>query len=155
MQHLYRALLVFVTILIVFLGAIFALRVMGEDVYPGLADKLLGVEGMYGISGEQKELAKKPVHAEGREYCRNCHAEIYEVSSRGKHDFDCQTCHGPAGDHPATKMKVENSREFCLGCHKPTVGRDESTIRLLYDWENHGKGRLCTACHNPHHPWFV
>ncbi len=154
MKQLQRALIVFINILIIFIVVIFGVRSMGEEVYPAIADKLLGVEGVYGISGELKEIAKKPVHAEGREYCAKCHDEIFEKSNRGKHDFDCQTCHGAASDHPKTRMNLNNSREFCLGCHKATVGRDGKAISVLYDWENHGKDRMCTACHDPHHPWF-
>ncbi len=154
MKQVKRSLIVFINILIIFIIVIFGLRAMGEEVYPGFADKLFGVKGVYGKSGEEKELEKEPVHAESREYCKKCHEGIYRKSSEGKHNFDCQTCHGPLEKHPSTEMTVINSREFCLECHKPTVGRDQATIRLISNWEEHGKGMLCTACHDPHHPWF-
>ncbi len=154
MKHVRRALVVFINILIILIVVIFGIKGLGEEVYPAIADKLFGVEGIYGTSGEQKEIIKKPVHAEGREYCSKCHEEIYRKSDQGKHNFDCQTCHGAASDHPKMRLKVDSSREFCLGCHKATIGRDNETIRVLHNWENHGKDRVCTACHDPHHPWF-
>ncbi len=154
MKQVERSLIVFINILIIFIIAIFGLRVMGEEVYPGYADRIFGVKGIYGKSGEEKELEKEPIHAEGREDCRKCHQEIYTKSNEGKHSFDCQTCHGPLGEHPSTDMIVTNSREFCLGCHRSTIGRDPAAIRIVNNWEEHGKGRLCVACHDPHSPWF-
>ncbi|AIY90385.1 cytochrome c3 family protein [Geoglobus acetivorans] len=150
MKHVFRALFVFLNILIIFLGVIVALRSMGEEFYPGMADRLLGVEGIYGISGEAKELTKKPVFADAG-YCENCHQDVFATINRNYHGFDCQTCHGPPDGHPGSEMVVNKSSGFCLMCHRDVIGRYDAVVSTVGD--DHGDGRQCVECHNPHEPY--
>ena len=152
MKHVVRALALFVLILVAFIGGIFVLNSLGEEVYPGYADRLMGISGNYGMDRNQKELLNEPKYT-GKEYCRDCHQKEFELSEKGGHKFDCETCHGYGKGHPPKDMGVENTREFCLNCHKPVLGRPD--YRLLEDWESHGyPDQPCTVCHDPHYPWF-
>jgi len=153
MKHVTRALLLFVFIVLVFISAIFTLRALGEEYYPGIPDSLLGVKGLYGYDRNEKVIIRNEPDFLGKEYCKNCHEEIYEKSLKGKHDFECETCHGAGKDHPDKDLSVENTRDFCLNCHKPVIARPD--FSLVYDWETHGyPDKPCTVCHDPHYPWF-
>ncbi len=154
MNHVVRALAVFFFILIAFVSAIFVLRALGEEYYPGIPDKVMGIKGLYGLDRNQKVILRNEPDYLGREYCKKCHGEIVEKALKGKHNFECETCHGAGAGHPEKKkMRVENTREFCLNCHKPIIARPDYS--LVYDWKTHGyPDKPCTVCHDAHYPWF-
>lgn len=150
MNHVLRALLVLVNIILLLVGVIVALKITGEEVYPGMVDKILGVHGVYGITGESKELMNRPVFSEST-YCVECHLDVNTSIDRDHHGFDCQTCHGPLGNHPDSDMVLDRSSIFCLSCHRDVTGRDETIVRTV--GEEHGDGKECVECHHPHKPY--
>jgi hypothetical protein len=147
--HVVRALLAFFVILVLFFGAIIVLKTLGEEFYPGFVSGMMGVEGKYGMDKEEKEKSREPIYY-GSEACRECHEEIYTKAIKAGKHVTCETCHGAGYGHPDKSMKVEDTREACLHCHEPVLGRN---IRVVE--ETHAEPRKCTLCHDAHSPWFT
>jgi hypothetical protein len=117
--------------------------------------------GWYRKSNEE-DWKKVAVKYQGKEYCKDCHADKIESMNSTPHRImQCENCHGPAGtaagvvhyDEKLPKLAIDRSREQCLRCHfplrYPTSGR--SKIRGI-DPETHNPGVECVSCHNPHKP---
>ncbi len=109
--------------------------------------------GWYRKANEEDWKAVK-VKFQGKEYCRDCHAEEEkQVLSSGHKIIECENCHGPAVEHPANppKLAINRSRELCIRCHTylayPTSKRAE--IKGI-DPGQHNPGEECAGCHNPH-----
>ena len=109
--------------------------------------------GWYRKSNEGEWKALKAKY-QGKEYCRDCHAEQdQEVSSFRHNMIECENCHGPALEHPTAppKLTLDRSRELCLRCHTylPYPTSQRSTIKGI-DADQHNPGAECVGCHNPH-----
>ncbi len=111
---------------------------------------------MYGWyrAGNPAEWKAVKVKYQGKEYCRDCHAdEEKQVLSAPHKAIECENCHGPALEHPSDppKLTLDRSRGLCLRCHTylpyPTSKRSE--IKGI-DPDQHNPGLECAGCHNPH-----
>jgi predicted CXXCH cytochrome family protein len=111
---------------------------------------------MYGWYRKGNAEAWKSVQVkyQGREYCRDCHAEQEQQILASPHKIiQCENCHGPALEHPAepAKLTIDRERGLCLRCHTflsyPTSQRSE--IKGI-DPGQHNPGLECAGCHNPH-----
>ena len=72
------------------------------------------------------------------DYCQPCHHEQVDTVSGMPHAIiHCESCHGPAGNHPSdpAKLTIDRTRALCVGCH---------------DKRNHNPGIACITCHDPH-----
>jgi predicted CXXCH cytochrome family protein len=109
--------------------------------------------------------------------CLSCHAELGEIiaASSNRHGpvktGDCTACHNVHGSL-YNKLLVrhypeefygayaENKYDLCFGCHNGDIARSKRTTTLTdfrdgdynlhYFHVNNEKGRVCTACHDPH-----
>lgn len=113
---------------------------------------------MYGWyrEGNIEDWKKVSVKYQGKEYCRDCHQDKYDMIGRTPHGIiQCENCHGPAIEHPSDpqKLDIDKTRAQCLRCHArlpyPTSGR--ANIRGI-DPEAHNPDVECSMCHNPHSP---
>lgn len=115
---------------------------------------------MYGWHrlGNEEEWKNKiiSVKYQGREYCKDCHADKYDSIAKTPHKIiQCENCHGPAREHPSDppKLAIDKSRALCLRCHYPlpypTSGR--AKIRGINP-DTHNPDVECSTCHNPHNP---
>jgi len=115
---------------------------------------------MYGWhrKGDEDFWKQFKVKYRGRDYCKDCHAENYEMIMQTPHAIiECENCHGPAVEHPSepAKLEISKSREQCLRCHAklPYTQTGRALIRGI-DNDEHNPGMDCVMCHNPHHPGF-
>ncbi len=115
---------------------------------------------MYGWhrKGNEQEWKDFKVKYKGREYCKDCHYDKYELISQTPHVIiQCENCHGPAVDHPTDppKLGIDKARAQCLRCHA-YLPYDESGRAWIRQIENseHNPGVECVMCHNPHKPGF-
>jgi predicted CXXCH cytochrome family protein len=77
---------------------------------------------MYGWyrKGNEEEWKAFKVKFQGKEYCKDCHAEQFQRLRSSPHTIiECENCHGPAVEHPAEPQKliIDRSRDLCLRCH--------------------------------------
>lgn len=108
-----------------------------------------------------KIISRHPPYAERK--CKECHNTRSLNFIRGKKDRLCYTCHkkekfvgdylhGPVAvgaclachlphESKYDKLLKMDSPRLCTGCHTTLVKRDI---------KSHGKGKVCTQCHNPH-----
>lgn len=89
----------------------------------------------------------------GPGYCKQCHAERFEVwSTHGHKKTKCEVCHGPAGQHPATgKLPIpQDTRKLCTLCHQKITGRPAHQPQIVV--EEHAGELQCLYCHDPHQP---
>jgi hypothetical protein len=101
------------------------------------------------------EIAARPVKYAGREACADCHQDVIEVHSRGRHQFvGCETCHGPAAAHVANPTeatpRVPRERDFCPRCHGYDPSRPTGFPQI--EPASHNPGKPCVTCHTPHAP---
>ena len=96
------------------------------------------------------------VKYQGKEYCKSCHEDKFELIATTPHTIiQCENCHGPAMLHPKDppKLNIDRSRGQCLRCHTrldyPSSGRAD--IKGI-DPASHNDGSECANCHNPHDP---
>lgn len=113
----------------------------------------------------QQEWKDWPVAHRGNAYCQGCHAQQYQMLSDNYHArLQCESCHGPAGEHPAepAKLNIDQSRELCLRCHAHLPYRPDQydkidgvslTLKMI-DPEEHHPAMKCTICHNVHAAGF-
>ncbi len=109
----------------------------------------------------QQEWKDFKVKYRGNSYCMDCHANEFKQVEASLHaKVSCESCHGPAIDHPdnPTKLAIDKGRGLCLRCHsdlpyRPTQYSElpKGDIKLkLIDPDNHNPEMECIACHNPH-----
>ncbi|MBI5141823.1 MAG: cytochrome c3 family protein [Nitrospirae bacterium] len=113
---------------------------------------------MYGYyrKASEEDWKKIKVKYRTKDYCKDCHADKYEMNMASKHSIiQCENCHGPAMDHPENpqKLAIDKSRDLCIRCHAklnyPSSRRGE--LKGI-DPDSHNAGMECSACHNPHKP---
>lgn len=101
------------------------------------------------------QIAARPIKYAGREACADCHSDVLETHSRGRHQtVGCETCHGPAAAHAAdptaSKPRVPSERDFCPRCHSYDPSRPTGFPQI--DPVSHNPGQACVSCHTPHAP---
>ena len=91
-----------------------------------------------------------------REYCKECHDEMYENIMASKHkSIQCENCHGPALDHPEDPetLEIDTSRALCIRCHSYLPYPDSLRGRIRgIDPEEHNVDEECSMCHDSHEP---
>lgn len=101
-------------------------------------------------SPEAKKIAaeKKIDDPQKSEACLSCHVTAYGVPAAQKHKkFDetqgvqCETCHGPGGNHVAARLSAEGDETKVQ-----QVGKDE----IIHDVT----AETCKKCHNEKSPTF-
>jgi predicted CXXCH cytochrome family protein len=90
----------------------------------------------------------------GSEYCQTCHSGQAEKLSSALHKpVQCESCHGPALDHPSQPPKLprDRNRALCLKCHAQLAAPNSqrSGIRGIHP-DQHNAGMECAVCHDPH-----
>ena len=92
----------------------------------------------------------------GREYCRECHRELFDDAGEYPHPhaaIQCESCHGPATKHPTNppRLPIDTTRGLCLGCHArlPNSSTAMGGIKGV-DPKRHNVGIECVDCHDPH-----
>lgn len=113
----------------------------------------------------QQEWKDWPVAHQGNSHCQGCHAAEYQMLSENRHAMlQCESCHGPARNHPSepAKLGIDHDRELCLRCHADLPYRPDQyaelpgeaiTLRMIVD-EDHHPGVECNVCHNVHQAGF-
>ncbi len=101
------------------------------------------------------QITGQPIRYAGREACNECHSDIADVHSRGRHQtVACEACHGPLAAHlenPAdVHPLVPRDRRFCPRCHSYDPARPTGFPQI--DPVAHNPGKPCISCHNPHQP---
>jgi hypothetical protein len=117
---------------------------------------------------EWKDIAVKH---QGNSYCKDCHsAEVEKVAVSAHAKVLCETCHGPAYNHPADpkKLSVDKGRHLCLPCHSNLPYRPSAynelpveeirpqpvTTLKMINPDDHNPDLECVACHDPHRAEF-
>lgn len=101
------------------------------------------------------EIAAKPVNYAGHQACENCHGDIVDVKSKGKHKgAACESCHGPQAKHAddpssVTPAKLETV-SLCPRCHTANAAKPKAFPQVVP--EDHSGGAACDTCHKPHTP---
>jgi hypothetical protein len=141
--HLVRVALVFLAGLVLFLA------VRGV-----LVPKSFGQYGHY-RGDSLKEIAARPIKYAGREACADCHPDVAEVKSKGKHArLGCEACHGPLANHAAASSAVKpalpDTAVLCVRCHEVNASKPAKFPQV--NSKEHSSGMACGSCHQPHTP---
>ena len=139
--HLFRLAAVFAVGGMVFLGA---------RAY--LVPKSFGEYGHY-RGDAMKDVAARPVNFAGHRACEDCHADIVEKKSAGKHaHVNCEACHGPLAKHvddPTSVQPVKlDTALLCVRCHEANAAKPRSFPQVAS--AEHSSGMPCDTCHQPH-----
>jgi predicted CXXCH cytochrome family protein len=115
----------------------------------------------------QEEWKAFKVKYQGSESCKDCHTDQYNAVAASVHaKVSCESCHGPAIDHPdnPAKLAIDKSKDLCLRCHTNLPYRagqykelPKGAIQLKMvspDEHNPGTGVQCIACHDAHKAAF-
>ena len=119
-----------------------------------LVPKSFGTLGHYRSDALAELASQKPLYA-GREACKACHMDVFNLKSKGRHaGLPCEVCHGPSAAHaenPASmKPLTDLDRSFCLHCHDASLSRPAGFP--MVDGLTHNSKEDCRACHKPHSP---
>ena len=141
--HLFRLAGVFAV------GGIFFLGVRAY-----LVPKSFGQYGHY-RGDAVKEMAARPVNFAGHGACQDCHADIVEKKTAGRHaHVNCEACHGPLAKHvedPASVQPVKlDTAQLCVRCHQANAAKPKSFPQVAS--AAHSSGMPCDTCHQPHSP---
>jgi len=112
-----------------------------------------GEYGHYRAASLEDITAQQPLHR-GPAYCASCHTERVTFWKAGRHTgVQCEICHGPAGEHPATgKLPIPSMTvALCSSCHESLPARPAASIKQVIIAEHMGE-QACIECHNPHSP---
>jgi hypothetical protein len=134
------------------LFALFGIALLAARHY--LVPATFGQMGHYRAAAIPQNAAR-PVKYAGREACADCHQDVIELHSSGRHQFvGCETCHGPAAAHAANptevKPRVPRERDFCPRCHGYDPSRPTGFAQI--EPASHNPGQPCVTCHMPHAP---
>jgi len=141
--HLFRLAAVFAAMFIVFL----LVRAL-------LVPKGFGRYGHYRAEA-LAEIAAKPINYAGHQACENCHSDVVEVKSQGKHKgVKCESCHGPLARHVDDPASVQPAKleatSLCPRCHTANAAKPKKFPQVAP--EDHSGGVPCDTCHKPHTP---
>jgi hypothetical protein len=101
------------------------------------------------------EIAAKPVNYAGHQTCENCHSDIVDVKTKGKHKgVACESCHGPQARHADDPGSVVPAKleavSLCPRCHTANAAKPKTFPQVVV--EDHSGGAACDTCHKPHTP---
>lgn len=141
--HLFRFLGLFVVAFLIFL-------VVRGFVVP----KSFGQYGHYRAAAID-EIAARPVVFAGHQACSDCHSDVQETKSKGKHaGINCEACHGPLAKHAADPTNITppklDTAVLCARCHTASAAKPRSFPQV--DPAAHSNGLPCETCHQPHTP---
>jgi predicted CXXCH cytochrome family protein len=113
-----------------------------------------GTYGHYRAAAIEDNRAR-PVAFAGREACVECHSDVPEAASGGKHAaVRCESCHGPLAGHAADPLEKKavrpDPRVLCARCHEANVARPARFPQV--DVAGHAADEACTTCHGAHSP---
>ncbi len=142
-EHLVRLAAAFAIVLVVFLL-----------VRAHFVPKSFGQYGHY-RGDALAELSSKPISFAGHQSCEECHADVLEVKTAGKHaGVNCEACHGPLAAHAADPASVvpqlPDTAVLCARCHEENIAKPKSFPQVVS--KEHSGGVLCKSCHVPHSP---
>jgi hypothetical protein len=142
-EHLVRVLGLFIG------GVVLFLVIQGFFVPEGF--------GLYGHfrAGALEDNSKRVPRFAGHAACMDCHSDVAETKTHGKHaGVGCEACHWALGAHAANPDSLvperPNGRSLCLTCHTAESGRPSWFPQI--DPAAHGDEGPCIACHQPHNP---
>lgn len=141
--HLLRLAAVFVLVFVAFVL-----------VREALVPKSFGRFGHYRAKALE-EIAAKPLVYAGHQACEDCHSDVVELKSKGKHKtVNCESCHGPLETHvedPASVQPVKlETMSLCPRCHTANAAKPKTFPQVSP--EDHSGGVACDTCHKPHSP---
>lgn len=142
-EHLLRLAAVFLAGIIIFLVA-----------RTQLVPKSFGEYGHY-RGDALNEVASRPVKYAGHKACEDCHSDIFEAKSTGKHaGVNCEACHGPLANHAADPGSVvpqlPDTKVLCARCHTANIAKPKSFPQVVV--ADHAGDLACNTCHKPHVP---
>jgi hypothetical protein len=113
-----------------------------------------GVFGHYRAGAVRDNMAPPLVHA-GQAACVECHADVAEVRSKGRHArVACESCHGAlaahASDPAASKPTRPDPRKTCITCHTSSISKPAAFPQVVP--AEHAPEGSCAACHAVHNP---
>jgi predicted CXXCH cytochrome family protein len=119
-----------------------------------LVPKGFGLYGHY-RAGALEENRARPIKFAGREACVECHSDVPDAMTGGRHAaIRCEACHGPlaghAGDPTEQKAVRPDSKVLCARCHAASVARPARFPQV--EVADHAGGEACTTCHAAHKP---
>ena len=113
--------------------------------------------GVYGHfrAGAIADAAMLPVRFAGQASCVDCHSEVQQVRTTGRHAaVACEACHGPLGQHARGETDVAperpSARGVCLTCHTSRLGMPAAFPKVIVN--EHSEAGPCSDCHKPHSP---
>lgn len=144
--HLFRLAAVFVAGLVVFLG-----------IRASLVPKSFGQYGHYRGSA-MAEIAARPINFAGHKTCEECHVDVLEKKSAGKHaHVNCEACHGPLAKHADDPTSVAppklDTAVLCVRCHEANAAKPKEFPQV--GSAEHSSGLACNTCHQPHSPVII
>ncbi len=148
-RHVFRALLVLVVALTVF--------ILGRGF---LVPKSYGLYGPYRADNVAEQARIRAPRHGGPESCAPCHAKQATERAAGSHKtVSCEVCHAPLSVHVVdgvvkAKMPLDRSYTLCARCHRKIAGRPEKFPQVVLDQHVPVpvEGDVCLQCHNPHSP---
>lgn len=101
------------------------------------------------------ETAARPIAFAGHQACNDCHADIQDAKSKGKHaGVNCEACHGALAKHAADPTNVNppklDTAVLCARCHAASAAKPKNFPQV--EIAAHSNGVTCETCHNPHSP---
>jgi hypothetical protein len=140
---------------VVRMAALFALGITAFLVWRSwMVPSDFGVYGHY-RAGAVEAAALRPSHYAGQATCVECHTDVQEVRSAGRHaNVACEACHGPLGAHANGETDVApirpSPRAVCLTCHTARLGMPATFPKIVVN--EHSEAGPCTECHAAHAP---
>lgn len=142
-EHLLRLAAVFVAGFVLFL-------VLRQQLVP----KSFGQYGHY-RGDALAETTARPVAYAGHQTCEECHADVLDLKSKGKHArVNCEACHGALAKHaedPASLVpQLPDTRVLCARCHQKELAKPAAFPQV--DIKDHAGDEPCKTCHQSHNP---
>jgi hypothetical protein len=133
----------------VFLGGVAAFLILRAAVVP----ESFGELGHYRADALE-ENRMRPIRFSGQQACADCHPDVVEQRSKGRHSIvSCETCHGPLAAHaqdPAAVRPAALPARLCAGCHETDSAKPPKFPQVAA--VEHAAGAECGSCHPPHQP---
>jgi len=140
---------------VVRMAALFALGIAAFLIWRSwMVPSDFGVYGHY-RAGAIEAAALRPSHYAGQATCVECHTDVQDVRSAGRHaKVACEACHGPLGGHANGETDVApirpSPRAVCLTCHTARLGMPATFPKIVVN--EHSEAGPCTECHAAHAP---
>lgn len=121
-----------------------------------------GLYGFYRFDNVAEQMDKSLIHGNPTA-CQNCHDEVWQKRSKGKHiAVSCETCHAPLtlhikDDEKSAVMPTDRSYSLCATCHQWLAARPKDFPQVIINEHLEEVGAemsegVCLDCHNSHNP---